>query len=209
MSNEKQPQIYLHGTSYEKAGQIITSKFKDPEESVWECSLTDMLYVRRQYRPEDDEYDNCDDATRMCLENAAIAAAYFGSMDTRLVVLRLEIDPDYADGIMEHDMSCENASSFEYQVFMSDIREGLEKGLVKAYFDIYAGAYMPYMRPFYLSGLNMDYMSIEDPLLREACDMLAKNHVWLEDLYYYGELQTTLEYNHETKGPDDGHEASA
>lgn len=170
---------FVHGTSYESAMDIIKNGFKEDKPTIWTCSRKDMLYLREE-SGEDKETE------WMTIETGQIAAAYNNSKDTRIAIIRFEMSDELASKIIEDDNSCD--ISYSYQVLISNLNEGLKKHTITATVDIYADAYVPYMRPFYLANLDKTYLQIKDKLLEKATQIAKDASVYIEEIFDYGEI---------------------
>lgn len=172
---------FMHGTDYESALDIVKNGFRSNKSTVWTCSNADMLYVR--------DADN-EDTEYLTIEAGQIAAAYRGSNSTRIGVIAIEMSDELADEIVEDDNSCENTEGC-YQILIDDLMTYLKTGDIKVTIEVYDDAYVPYMRAFYLSNLNSEYLQIKDNLLLQAMRVLSNNSVYIEDIFMYGEVVET------------------
>lgn len=172
--------IFIHGTDYDSAMSIVKDGLINGHDTIWTCSRDDMIYCRKQY---DDEEDN----TFYCIESGQIAAAYKNSMSTKIGILLIDIPDELVEEIVEEDNSCENMYGC-YQILISDILDNKDK--IKLSMNIHKDAYVPYLRPFYLSNACENYMTIDDQLLQRAIDIIHDSAAYIEDIFYYGEVET-------------------
>lgn len=115
MSNTR---ILYHGTTMENAITMLGSSFSSiVDETVWNCSDDDMLYMaEKDYDGEENE------GLRIAAEAAQIAAAYLGSESSDLVVLKLEI-PEFMfeEAYVTEDDSCDNMYGC-WQIKQNDLK---------------------------------------------------------------------------------------
>lgn len=178
---------YIHGTDYESAQNILANGLLTDKDTIWTCSDCDMLYVRDM----DDEDD--DNTLDLCIESGQLAAAYKDSKDTRIGVIRIEMDDDIAEQIVETDDSCENTWGC-YQIMIDDLNDLLEAGKIRMHVDIYEDSYVPYLRVFYLSCAPKTYLDFNDDLLVRALDMVNKASIFIDEILCHGDLVDTSEY---------------
>ena len=171
--------LFIHGTDYESAMNIVNNGLMSGHNTVWSCSRDDMLYCRKSQDEDGDENEY------LCIESGQIAAAYKNSMSTCIGIVNIDIPDDIADDIVEDDNSCENTYGC-YQILIDDILENLDK--IKISVDIYGESYVPYLRPFYISNVSEQYMVINDPLLKTAIDVIQKSSSFLEEIFYHGSI---------------------
>lgn len=179
---------YYHGTSYENAIDIIKKGFGNHnKDTVWNCSNPNCLYVHA-----------CDDDTeneQLAIESGQIAAAYYNSQSDKIAVIKLIIPdeleivmPDYTTGYMQRD---------SYEIDYDELNKYINKNSIKATIKFYENAYTPYLRPFYLSNLTSEYMSIKDYKLKQATEILKRNSIFIDDLFEYGNCIETVELKKE------------
>ncbi len=183
---------FYHGTTVESAMQILKNGFAGVIDStIWNVSDADKLYMR-ELNCDEDGYD---ESLRYCIENAQIAAAIRNSMDSRIAVIKFIVDDKAIiqfDEMFESDDSCDNMEDC-FQVDKVLLQECIDNGTIKASIDVYDDAYVPYLRVFYLAGLEMSYLDIEDNLLIKAIEIAKNSNVWLEEILDCGEISETFE----------------
>lgn len=173
---------YIHGTSYESAMNILQNGFMDAAK-IWDCSMPGIMYFRELPSETEDNYeDSRSDAYFTAITNGQVAAAYNDSHDTRIGVVVLTMSDELADDIVECDISCENANDC-YQIDIDELNKYVNSGNITAKIEIYANAYIPYIRPFYLLDSNSNkYMSIPDKNLKNVIDILNSQNANIIDI---------------------------
>lgn len=175
--------IFIHGTDYDSAMSIVKNGLISGHDTIWTCSRDDMIYCRKQTDEDGDE-------TYLCIESGQLAAAYRNSMSTKIGVLLIDIPDDLVEEIVEDDNSCENMYGC-YQILIDDILENSDR--IKLSVDMYGDSYTPYLRPFYLANVCKDYLVIDDPLLSMAIKVINDSSVFLEEILYYGGIESHYE----------------
>lgn len=91
--------VFLHGTSYEKAMEIIQNRFIVPDnnQTVWNCSNSGYIYCRKKGNK---------DAEYLTKEDAITNAAFHDSQTTIIAVISIEMDENIAEQIVKNDYSC-------------------------------------------------------------------------------------------------------
>lgn len=178
--------IFLHGTSDENAHNMIKSnKLGKNHKTIWTCSNPNLLYM---YNADDE------DAIQLSVESGQIAAAYMNSKSTRIAVISLDIPDNIVNELVNPDCSCENTNGC-FQINYNDLNNYIKSNIIKAQINYYDNAYIPYLRPFYLSYLNSRYMTISDPLLKIAIKMLKDNDIFIEDILYPPGEKSSIYYD--------------
>jgi hypothetical protein len=170
---------YIHGTSYESGMDMIINGINPEPDRIWECSNANYMYFRE--KPDSDEDEDSHEVEYECLCNGQIAAAYTDSKETYIAMLVLEMSDELADEIVEEDNSCENMYNC-WQIDICDIKEGIDNGTIKAKVCMYANAYVPYLRPFYLSNIEK-HMEIKDRLLNDAIRVIRNSDAFIDELF--------------------------
>jgi len=178
---------FLHGTSFESGRNILEHGLISNKETVWNCSDPGMIYCRN--------VDENEDALYECVMSGQCAAAYQDSKSTQIAIVRIEIEADIAEEIVEDDISCANMYEC-YQIDIDTLNEFITEGKVRLYVDFYEDAYIPYLRLFYIAHTDEDFMSFDDPVLTRAKKLVAEmdTSYIMDDLMCYGELVETSEY---------------
>ena len=179
---------YIHGTSYESTMDILKNGLKvDNKDMIWECSNSDLLYLR-------DKNDEEDDSLMLCIESGQIAAAKLNSLSTKIGIIEIELSDKIAEESVLEDTSCENMYGC-FEMDIDELNKYIESGEAVVTIHIYENAYLPYLRPFYLTGNNQSYMKIKDPLLKQAIDVInsATKDIYYEDLFDYGDVIETYQ----------------
>ena len=178
---------FLHGTSFESAQNIILNHKLGDSHTIWNCSRNDMLYMR-DAEDEDAEY--------LCIESGKIAAAYTNSQSNCIALLCIEIPDELVEEFVEEDDSCDNMYGC-FQILYSDLNKHIASNQFKLTISIFEDSYIPYLRPFYLTNISEEYMSISDVMLKEAINILKKNDNYIEELWYIGEKINTYDFNND------------
>lgn len=177
-------ETYIHGTTYENAMSILTSKkFNDSNiKTVWNCSNPDMLYLNN----EADE-----DACRSTMESAVVAAAKLDSQSKYIAIIRLTMEKELADKLLEPDTSCDNADS--WQIIKSDLDKHIADGSIICEIYFYDNCYIPYMRIFYLAPVSSEiYMDFDDTLLETAISMIRREGIYMNELFEFNETPNEI-----------------
>ena len=72
---------YVHGTSYESAMDILKNGLSSDKTTVWTCSDKSKIYCRK---------DEDDESEWLSIESAQIAAAFNGSMSTKVGIIKIK-----------------------------------------------------------------------------------------------------------------------
>lgn len=165
MSNTR---ILYHGTTMENTIRMIGSNFSSiVDETVWNCSDDDMLYmVEKAFDGEENQ------GLRVAAEAAQIAAAYLGSESSDLVALKLEI-PEFMfdEAYVSEDDSCDNMYGC-WQIEQNNLEKSCSFGCpteekIGISVIVLHNAYNRELRPFYLPE-NELLKDLDDQLLAEA-----------------------------------------
>ena len=180
-----------HGTSMEKAKEILKYGFSDEKDTIWNVSDPEMVYLAEEQNPEkcDDVFDSyITDSKLTAIEAGQIAATWFNSKSSDTVVFEFEV-PEEVIGLFEDDDSCENAYGC-CQVNALELNDLISKGQIKVKMHTLHGSYIPYLRIFYLNNLSRVYLKhIEDTMLIKAMD--AAGTTYLDDLHdFYDYLKS-------------------
>ena len=171
---------YIHGTSYENALDIFKNGFKsENKDMIWECSNSNMLYVRNRK----DEYED-EDNLFLAIEAGQIAAAKLNSFSTKIGIIEIEMSDEISENCVSDDTSCENMYGC-FEINIDELNKYIKKGEASAVIYVYENAYIPYLRPFYLTGVKLSYMNIKDALLLNAIDVINSSK---ECLYFEGKF---------------------
>lgn len=183
---------YIHGTTEANAMHIVSRKRFDTHDTVWLCSDREMLYVRDIGEEDADMPLSRNESKDECMENAQIAAAFWGSKSDKLALIHIEMEDEDARLIVHKDISHPNARG-SYQIEKEKLNGMIEKGRVRIKAVIYKDAYIPYLRPFYLMGVDDGMMEIEDSLLVYVINQLNKEEVYLNNIIWdYGDVYCTI-----------------
>lgn len=176
---------FLHGTTYENAMTIINNqKFNNNDiETVWTCSNPDLLYLRDA---------DTDEATWQTVESAQLAAAYLNSQSQQIAIIQLKMSDELADEIIENDMSCPDTDGC-FQLDKEELDFHIANGNIQCQVLFYNNAYIPYLRPFYLTSICTKYMSFKDKTLEYAIQILNKNSIFIDELYEYGDVDRIID----------------
>lgn len=183
-------QKFIHGTSYENAMKIIENqKFNNNVPTVWTCSNSNLLYLRRA---------DTEDSELLTIEAGQLAAAYFGSQSTQIAVIELTMSNETAEELIEDDDSITDPED-TYQIDKEYLDEYIQSGLITCQIKFYEKAYIPYLRPFYLSFAPKTYMNIKDSTLKDAVNLLCNNGIFLDDLLYYEDIDHIIDLKPELR----------
>lgn len=166
--------VFLHGTDYDSAMNIINNGLSNEHDTAWDCSRSDMIYCRKKSE-EDSEF--------LSISSGQLAAAYKNSISTKIGILSIDIPDEIVDEIVEDDDSCDGTYGC-YQILIDDILNNIDK--IKLSMNIYGDAYVPYLRPFYLTSISHEYITIEDQLLNAAIRIIEDSSVFLDEIFCYG-----------------------
>ena len=175
--------IYYHGTSYEAAMNIIKDGFNSPD-TIWSCSDDCNTYIIHDKYFDDDDYDEYE-AVEFAISAARISAAYTNSKSDHIAIIIFDIPEDIAESYVLQDSSCENMPDC-YQIDSDDLNDLMDKDKIAVQVRIFENSYNQWLRPFYLAGLNKNYMCIKDPALDAAVEIIesSKNIDYLYDVLY-------------------------
>ena len=186
MKGEQNMKHYYHGTTVEAAKSIISNGFDGATDTVWNCSNSDLLYVRDKELFEEDE------AKYLCVESGQIAAAVTDSKETSIIVFEFLVPDEVAEKYFEEDDSCENMDGC-FQIDRDELTSLVERGTIQVRVYEAKDAYIPYLRVFYISGLISNRnMTINDDLLYRACETVAKSDACAylyEDLFGFNSFE--------------------
>ncbi len=174
---------FIHGTSFESIENIRINGFlNNPFDRTWNVSDDRMLYLRELTI--EDPYEDPEEALRYCIENGQITAAFQGSLSTTIGIIRLDIDDTRIciDDYIEPDDSCEGMDDC-FEIMVEDLVNLINEGIITVYFNYHENSYIPYLRPFYLKGLNKEYLNdIEDSTLLYTIDILSNTDIFIDEM---------------------------
>lgn len=172
-----------HGTSMEKAKEILKYGFSDEKDTIWNVSDPEMVYLAEEQDPEEcvEDFESYITESKVtAIKAGQIAAAWFNSKSPDTVVFEFEV-PEEVIGLFEPDDSCENAYGC-CQVNALELNDLISKGQIKVKMHTLYGSYIPYLRIFYLNNLSRVYLKyVEDAMLIKAMDAVGTTYV--DDLH--------------------------
>lgn len=177
---------YYHGTDYESGLNIIKHGFVH-DETIWNCSDDTQIYlVSEEYDdgPYVEDNTNPDNypAFRFAIEAGQIAAAHNNQTNDALFVFAFDIPDDDSSINLNKDTSTENQTDC-YEINSAHLTTCIRENKIKMTPYIIHGAYVHFLRIFYLKDLSDDYYIPDEELLEILESMKHVEALWFYDEY--------------------------
>ena len=149
--------LFLHGTTASAARSIVETGFQAVD-TVWTCSDPRNTYIVEVGTKYDEREAVC-----FACDNARIAAAKLGVQDTDIVIFGFDFPSDIADENLLPDISCANMDDC-WSIDNDTLNSLIQSGKVSCTAKVIKNAYIPYLRPFYLTQDTRSLMTLDKEL---------------------------------------------
>lgn len=161
----------FHGTTKENYQSILENGFNGDlaPSMVWNVSDSSVTYF---YDSSKEEFDDQEECIYRCISNAQITASVHKYLGNEIIVMELEVD----DELCEDDESCGPAMVDTATVIDNDY---LDVSMIKKVY-ISDDAYSPFLRLYFLSCVNHDYLNKDDITSTELTIVEKLDGTWID-----------------------------